>query len=87
MDETALSISKYIEITYSDKGPPIKYIKKYTNDSKLVFLYLKSHNKAIIVDENIFQSFFMQAFFFENYDKTLMDLSIRNKYSLVYRLK
>lgn len=87
MDKTLLSISKYIEITYSDKGPPIKYIKEYANDSNLIYLYLKSHNKAIIMDDNIFQSFFIQAFFFENYDKTLMDLSIRNKYSLVYRLK
>lgn len=86
-NDGVIPISKYFEISYLDKEKPNQNIVKYSNNSNINVIYLKSHEQIIVLDTNILNSFFIQAFFFENFDKNLMELSIRNKFSLIYKLK
>ena len=50
-------------------------------------LIVAGADKVIVVDKKILNSFFIQAFFFEQYNKDLFELSIRNRFALVYKVK
>ena len=87
-DGVVIPISKYLEVSYLDNEKPNKHTIKYSNNSNsnINVINLKSHKQIIILDSSLLNSFFIQAFFFENYDEDLMELTIRNKFSQIYKL-
>ncbi|MEA3384152.1 MAG: STT3 domain-containing protein [Campylobacterota bacterium] len=77
-----------LAITYYDnKGKLQKNIQRLNKNSPISVIYMKSYNKFLIVDKNIYNSLFIQMFVLENYDKELFEAVILNPLAKVYKLK
>jgi len=82
-----IKLSSYIEVRNGVNSVLEKVVTKYKGGEGLSLVYLKNYDKVIVVDKKILNSFFIQAFFFEQYNKDLFELSIRNRFALVYKVK
>lgn len=89
IDGKALGIHSLIEFN-SIKEKDFKTTPVSENGAFYVF-YLKENFgvpvQFIIMDETMFNSAFVQMFFFENYDKSLFELVINEKDAKIYKLK
>lgn len=85
----ALNIHSLIEFT-SIKDKDYKVIPVDQNGAFYVFYLKESFSvpvQFIIMDESMFNSAYVQMFFFENYDKNLFELIINEKDAKIYKLK
>lgn len=57
------------------------------NDGSLIILILKSYNIIVIMDEEMYNSNYIQMFFLENYDPELFEPVIGSPWSKVYKVK
>jgi dolichyl-diphosphooligosaccharide--protein glycosyltransferase/undecaprenyl-diphosphooligosaccharide--protein glycosyltransferase len=78
---------KTLAITEYQGGKLKKVIQNYHRDGTLSIVFMKSYKKFIIMDNQAFQSTFVQMFMLENYDKNLFELVIASPYSKIYKLK
>ena len=87
--ERALSIHSIVEFN-SIKNKEFKH-SLVDEDGDFFVFYLKENfnlpMQFIIMDKTMFESAFVQMFFFENYDKNLFDLIINEKEAKVFKLK
>ena len=89
-------------LLYSQNKLPVKYFimtqiqsngdikvegQKYHENGDKVVLYIKNLERFIIMDEETFNSNYVQMFLLGNYDKNLFELVIKSPYSRVYKLK
>ena len=58
----------------------------HTN-APMVVLILQNYNSVLILDQEMFNSTYIQMFFLENYDKTLFEPVEMSAYAKVYRVK
>jgi len=63
------------------------YTNRYYQDGKYIMLYSKTYHKFILMDENTFNSVYVQMFFLGRYDHNLFELVISSPYSKIYKLK
>ena len=80
-------ISKFV-ITELDKNGNIKVTSHpYYTQGEAVVLYMKNYGKFIVMDNEIFQSMYVQMFILGKYDKELFEPVVVSPYSRIYRLK
>ncbi|SFV53418.1 Oligosaccharyltransferase PglB [hydrothermal vent metagenome] len=56
-------------------------------DGKYTVIYMKSYRKFVIIDNETFNSMYIQMFILGKYDKDLFELVISSNYSKIYKLK
>jgi len=80
-------ISKFV-ITELDKNGNIKVISQpYYAQGEAVVVYMKNYGEFIVMDNEIFQSMYVQMFILGKYDKELFEPVVVSPYSRIYRLK
>ncbi len=79
---------KRVAIVGYDKNQKIhKDIQIVNPNSDLSIIYMQSYGTFLILDENLYNSLFIQMFVFENYDKDLFEPVVMSPYAKIYRLK
>ncbi len=77
-----------LAITYYDNdGILQKNIQSLSKYAPLSVIYMKSYNKFLVIDTEMYDSLFIQLFVLENYDKELFEAVILNPLAKVYKLK
>jgi dolichyl-diphosphooligosaccharide--protein glycosyltransferase/undecaprenyl-diphosphooligosaccharide--protein glycosyltransferase len=59
----------------------------YHKDSDLYVVYMRSYNRFVIMDKEIFKSMYVQMFILGRYDKRYFEPVVKSVYSRVYKLK
>lgn len=89
INDKAFNINSFIEFSsIKDRY----YDDKVLDENGLFYVFYLKENLAlpmqfIIMDKSMFNSAFVQMFFFENYDKNLFELIINDKNAKIYKLK
>jgi dolichyl-diphosphooligosaccharide--protein glycosyltransferase/undecaprenyl-diphosphooligosaccharide--protein glycosyltransferase len=79
---------KYFVITRLTKeGKTILQTQPYSSDGNYVVLYMESYRQFIVMDEETFNSMYVQMFILGRYDKNLFELIVSSPYSKIYKLK
>lgn len=71
---------------YRSKPTQVKS-KMYQMGARLVVLELRSYNQFIIMDEDTFNSMYVQMLLLGRYNKELFELSVSSPYGKIYKLK
>ncbi len=64
-----------------------KSVQNFHKSGIYTVLYLKSYGRVVIMNEEVFNSLYVQMFFLGNYDKDLFELVVKSPYSRIYKLK
>ena len=59
----------------------------YHIDGEYVVVLMKSYGQFLVMDEETFNSMYVQMFVLEEYDKNLFELVVSSPYSKIYKLK
>ena len=59
----------------------------YHADGEYTIVYMKSYNTFVVMDNETFNSTYVQMFILEKYDKNLFELVVSSPYSKIYKLK
>ena len=59
----------------------------YHIDGEYVVVFMKSYGQFLVMDEETFNSMYIQMFVLEKYDKNLFELVVSSPYSKIYKLK
>jgi dolichyl-diphosphooligosaccharide--protein glycosyltransferase/undecaprenyl-diphosphooligosaccharide--protein glycosyltransferase len=59
----------------------------YHFDGRMSVVFLKSYNKIIIMDNQTYNSAYVQMFMLGKYDKNLFELVVKSPYTKIYRVK
>ena len=59
----------------------------YHLDGQFTIVYLQSYNTFVVMDNETFNSTYVQMFMLEKYDKNLFELVVSSPYSKIYKLK
>lgn len=59
----------------------------YHIDGEYTIVYMQSYNTFVVMDNETFNSTYVQMFMLEKYDKTLFELVVSSPYSKIYKLK
>ena len=79
---------KYFIVTQNTNDNKIQLQSQlYHRDGKYVIVYMKSYNRFIVMDTEIFNSAYVQMFILGRYDKNLFELVVSSPYSRIYKLK
>ena len=79
---------KYFIITQNTNDNKIQLQSQlYHRDGKYVIVYMKSYNRFIVMDTEIFNSVYVQMFILGKYDKKFFEPVVSSPYSRIYRLK
>ncbi|WP_309499580.1 STT3 domain-containing protein [Sulfurovum sp.] len=90
------------EITLGEQKKSVKYFvvtqnteqnitqsqsQLYQADGEYTVVYMKSYGQFIVMDNETFNSAYVQMFMLEKYDKNLFELVVSSPYSKIYKLK
>jgi dolichyl-diphosphooligosaccharide--protein glycosyltransferase/undecaprenyl-diphosphooligosaccharide--protein glycosyltransferase len=64
-----------------------KVIQNYHSNGIYTLVYLKSYGRVVIMNEDVFNSTYVQMFLLGNYDKDLFELVVKSPYTRIYKLK
>lgn len=79
-------LARFIITSYSQEGVLQK--KNYNlHPEGLSAIYMQSHNRIVILDEEMFNSLYVQLYILENYDASRFEPVILSPYAKIYRLK
>ena len=59
----------------------------YHIDGEYVVVFMKSYGQFLVMDEETFNSMYIQMFVLEKYDKDLFELVVSSPYSKIYKIK
>lgn len=82
-----VSINNFVVTQYNNKGKLEKKIQKVNKNGLLNVIFMKDYNQFIVLDNNIFNSLYIQLFVLENYDPNLYQPVILSPLSKIYKLK
>ncbi len=79
---------KHFIITQNTKeGKIILQSQLYHTDGEYSVIYMKSYGQFVVMDNEIFNSMYVQMFLLGKYDKNLFELVVSSPYSRIYKLK
>ncbi len=81
-----IPIKRFIKTFYDGTGK-LKKQKKENRTGFLSVIYMKSHNAFLIMDEEVYNSLYIQLMVLEEYDESLFEILESNKHAKVYKLK
>ena len=82
-----LKITSLDIVTLDRKNHTHTQSKGYHFDGKMSVVFLKSYNKIIVMDNQTYNSAYVQMFMLGNYDKELFELVVASPYTKIYRVK
>jgi len=82
-----IEIGREITVGYTKDGKLHKEQRIVHAMGRYHIIYMSSYNNIMIVDDNYFNSMFIQMFVFENYDKTLFEPIVMDIMTKIYRIK
>ncbi len=81
------SIKRFITTNYTNNDTMTKDIKLINSGGNINIIYMKNHNRFLLVDDDKYNSTYMQLFIMDNYDKNLFEQVIYHPLVKVYKLK
>ena len=82
-----LRLNSFVITAYDKKGKLRVNSQTISKNSPINVIFMKNYNKFLVLDNNTFNSTFIQMFVLENYDKNLFEPVILNPLTKVYKLK
>ncbi len=87
INDRKIDIGRYVVVGY-DKDNTIRSKQKVLNaNGKFHIVYMATYDSYLILDDEYFNSLFVQMFVLENYDKKLFEPVILDPLTKIYRLK
>ena len=80
-------LKRFVVVGYDNQGKVIKNVQNINPDAPLSIIYMKSYNMFLVLDEQMYNSLYIQLFVLGDYDEELFDLVIDSPYAKVYKLK
>jgi len=81
-------IQNFVSTHYDNKTNELrKNIQILDNSADLNVIYMKDYNRLLVVDNDVYNSMFIQLFVLENYDTNIYEKTILTPLVKVYRLK
>lgn len=80
-------IKRFVIAGYDNQKKLQKNIQMINPNATISIIYMQSYNSWLILDEKLYNSFFIQLFVLEEYDKSLFEPVILNPYAKVFKLK
>ena len=87
INEQIVNVNTFTTVQYNQDQKLEKNIQILDKNSPLNLIYLKDDNSFLIVDNDLYNSMYIQLFLFENYDKELYEAVTLSPLSKVYKLK
>ncbi len=81
------SVKRFITTNYTNNSNMTKDIKLINNSGNINIIYMKNQNRFLLIDDDKYNSTYMQLFIMDNYDKNLFDLVIYHPLVKIYKLK
>ncbi len=85
--EHAVQAKRFVTLGYDQKGKLQKNEQLINPNSHLSIIFLQSYNAFLLLDDERYNSSFIQLFIFENYDKDLFEPVILSPFTKVYKIK
>ena len=85
--DTIKRVKNFIVAQYDKNGKLQLVPKLYHQDGEYSIIFMRSYNTFVIVDNETFNSTYVQMFMLEKYDKNLFELVVASPYSKIYKLK
>ena len=82
-----LAIKNLAVTQYDKNGKLQKSVQTLNPSGQLSVIYMKNYNQFIVLQDNLYNSAYIQLFVLENYDKDLFEPVILSPLSKVYKLK
>jgi len=82
-----LNINNFIVTAYDKQGILKKQVQTLDRNSSINVIYMKNYNTFLVLDNNMYNSTYIQMFVLENFDKSLYEATILSPHSKVYKLK
>jgi len=82
-----LPIKYFIATQIKKDGKLQIQTQPYYADGEIVIVFMKSYGQFIIMDDETFNSMYVQMFILGKYDKDLFELVVSSPYSKIYKLK
>jgi len=78
---------RFVHTAYSKSGKFSKTVQNLNSNSNISIIYMSAYNTFLILDEQTYNSLYIQLMVLESYDKSLFEEVIMNPYAKVYKLK
>ena len=62
-------------------------VQPYHPDGEMLVVFMKSYGQFVVMDEETFNSMYVQMFILGKYDKNLFELVVSSPYSKIYKVK
>jgi len=79
---------KYFVVTQNTQEGKLQVqAQLYHADGEYTVVYMQSYGQFVVMDNETYNSMYIQMFMFEKYDKDLFELVVSSPYSKIYKLK
>jgi dolichyl-diphosphooligosaccharide--protein glycosyltransferase/undecaprenyl-diphosphooligosaccharide--protein glycosyltransferase len=82
-----LNVNKIVTTFYDKKNKLHTEIQTIDKNSPVNVIFMKNYNTFLVIDNQVFNSVYIQLFVLENYDKSLFEPVILNPQVKIYKLK
>jgi dolichyl-diphosphooligosaccharide--protein glycosyltransferase/undecaprenyl-diphosphooligosaccharide--protein glycosyltransferase len=80
-------LNNFAATAYDKSGKLHKNIKTINSSSPINIIFMKNYNQFLVVDNDVYNSLYIQLFVLENFDKNLFEPVIFDPLAKVYKLK
>jgi len=87
MGREQVPVKYFIATSLSKNGNIRLQSQRYHSNGEYVVVFMKSYGKFIVMDQQTFNSTYVQMFLLGKYDKNLFELVVASPYSRIYKLK
>lgn len=87
LGEQKKSVKYFIVTQNMEQNTTQSQSQLYRADGEYTVVYMKSYGQFIVMDNETFNSTYVQMFILEKYDKNLFELVVSSPYSKIYKLK
>ncbi len=82
-----INIHNFVVTQYDNDGILRKNIQTLDGSSSINVIFMKNYNTILVLDDNMYNSTYIQLFVLENYNTELFESVILNPHAKVYKLK
>ncbi len=82
-----IPLKRFVTTKYDKQGNLRRGIQNANHNANLSVIFMSDYKKFVVVDEQTYNSLYVQLMILEDYDKNLFEKVIANPYAKVYKLK
>jgi dolichyl-diphosphooligosaccharide--protein glycosyltransferase/undecaprenyl-diphosphooligosaccharide--protein glycosyltransferase len=86
-NKNEIKIKNFAMSGYDESGKFQKTTQTFHIDGEMSAVYMQSYDSFVLMDNETFDSAFVQMFMLENYDHNLFELVVNSPYSKVFKVK